>query len=75
MIYKVQLEKLFTCAGLLVGHERPMLNPNDFFESRMGSELVILYRDRNDKLHVLLAKIVLPVFNRLKFPVHFGRYV
>jgi hypothetical protein len=51
MIYEVELENLFTRAALLVEHESPTPNLNDFFASRMGFEFVMLYRDLNNKLH------------------------
>jgi hypothetical protein len=56
------------------GHGIPTLNPNDFLASRMRSELAILYRELNNKLRVLLVKI-LWCFNKLKFSVHFGGHV
>jgi phenylpropionate dioxygenase-like ring-hydroxylating dioxygenase large terminal subunit len=75
MIYEVELENLFTRAALLVEHESPTPNLNDFFASRMGFEFVMLYRDLNNKLHGLRAEILRFFSNRLKFPVYFGRHV
>ena len=53
-IYRRELENIFTRAWLFVGHESQVPNPDDYFISRMGEESVILTRDRQGKLHVLL---------------------
>jgi len=53
-IYKQELEQIFARCWLLVGHESQVPNPDDFFVSRMGGESVILTRDRQGALHVLL---------------------
>lgn len=53
-IYKSEQSRLFGRAWLLVGHESQVPNPDDFYVSRMGEESVILTRDRQGELHVLL---------------------
>ena len=53
-IYKEELNKLFTRAWLLVGHESLVPNPGDFYTSRMGEESVILCRDKKNDIHVFL---------------------
>jgi phenylpropionate dioxygenase-like ring-hydroxylating dioxygenase large terminal subunit len=53
-IFRDELEHLFTRAWLLVGHESLIPKANDFFASRMGTESVILCRDRKEKIHVFL---------------------
>jgi phenylpropionate dioxygenase-like ring-hydroxylating dioxygenase large terminal subunit len=53
-VFDDELEKVFTRAWLFVGHESQVPNPGDFFASRMGAESVILTRDRERKVHVLL---------------------
>ena len=53
-LYRHELEQVFARAWLFVGHESQVSNPDDFFVSRMGEESVILTRDRQGELHVLL---------------------
>ena len=53
-VYKEELNKVFTRAWLLVGHESLVPNPGDFYTSRMGEESVILCRDKKGKIHVFL---------------------
>lgn len=53
-IYAREQEVIFSRAWLLVGHECQVPNPDDFVLSRMGEESVILTRDRQGNLHVLL---------------------
>lgn len=53
-IYKTELEKVFTRAWLMVGHESLVPNPGDFYSSRMGEESVILCRDKKGVIHVFL---------------------
>ena len=53
-LHQRELEKLFTRAWLFVGHESQIPNPGDFFVSRMGSESVILCRDKARVIHVFL---------------------
>ena len=53
-IYRRELEQIFARTWLFVGHESQVPNPDDYFISRMGEESVILTRDRQNQLHVLL---------------------
>ena len=53
-IYKEEMEKVFGRAWLFVGHESQIPNRGDFFSSRMGEEAVILCRDDEGKIRVLL---------------------
>ena len=53
-IYQQQLERIFARTWLFVGHESQIPDPNDYFVSRMGEESVILTRDRQGEIHVLL---------------------
>ena len=53
-LYQQELERVFARSWLFVGHESQVPNPNDYFISRMGEESVILTRDRQGQIHVLL---------------------
>ncbi len=53
-IYEAELEKVFTRAWLFVGHESQIPHSGDYTTSRMGTESVILVRDKQRKVHVLL---------------------
>jgi phenylpropionate dioxygenase-like ring-hydroxylating dioxygenase large terminal subunit len=53
-IFKQEMEQIFARAWLFVGHEDFIPNPNDYFVSRMGGDEVILTRDPDGKIHVLL---------------------
>ncbi|MDP6390149.1 MAG: Rieske (2Fe-2S) protein, partial [Alphaproteobacteria bacterium] len=53
-IFDEEQEKIFTRAWLFIGHESLIPNPGDFVSSRMGTEPVILCRDREGEVHVLL---------------------
>ncbi len=53
-LYQQQLERIFARSWLFIGHESQTPNPNDFFVSRMGEESVIMTRDRQGEVHVLL---------------------
>src|SRR5260221_13113365 len=53
-IYQQELERVFLRSWLFVGHTSQIPNPNDYFMSRMGEESLILSRDRQGEVHVLL---------------------
>ena len=53
-IFEQEVERVFTRAWLFVGHESQIPKPGDYFVSRMGTESVILTRDKKNKVHVFL---------------------
>ena len=53
-IFKQELGQIFSRAWLFIGHEDLVPNPDDYFVSRMGTDSVILTRDRQNKINVLL---------------------
>ncbi|MEU6261515.1 SRPBCC family protein [Streptomyces sp. NPDC047043] len=53
-IFKAELAQLFRRAWLFVGHESQIPEPGDFFSSRMGTDSVLLTRDTEGEVHVLL---------------------
>jgi phenylpropionate dioxygenase-like ring-hydroxylating dioxygenase large terminal subunit len=53
-IYRQEQERVFARSWLFVGHESQIPEPGDFILSRMGEESVILNRDRQGRIHVLL---------------------
>ena len=60
-VYDAELERIFARAWLFVGHESQVPNPGDFITSRMGEESVILARDHDRKLHVMLNSVGIEV--------------
>lgn len=53
-IFRQEMEQIFARTWLMVGHESLIPNPDDYFVSRMGLDSVILTRDRQGEIHVLL---------------------
>src|ERR1041384_8557736 len=48
-IFEQEMEQIFQRCWLLLGHESQIPEPGDFIVSRMGTEEVIVVRDRKDK--------------------------
>ena len=53
-IFAAEQERVFTRAWVFVAHESQIPAPGDFFTSRMGTESVIVARDKNRQVHVFL---------------------
>lgn len=53
-VYRLELERIFGRCWLFVGHESQVSEPNDFVVSRMGDDSVILTRNAEGEVHVLL---------------------
>ena len=53
-IYDEEMEKIFGRSWLMVAHESLVPKKNDFFLSYMGQDPVIVTRDAENKIHVLL---------------------
>ena len=55
-IYNEEMEKIFARAWIMVAHTSLIPSPNDFFLSYIGEDPVIVTRDSEGNLHVLLNK-------------------
>lgn len=53
-VFQREMDQIFARAWLFVGHESQVPKPNDFYVSRMGQDSVILTRDAQGQVHVLL---------------------
>src|SRR6266487_160545 len=48
-VFQQEMEQIFARCWLFLGHESLVPNPGDFMITRMGTEEVVLVRDRKDK--------------------------
>jgi phenylpropionate dioxygenase-like ring-hydroxylating dioxygenase large terminal subunit len=53
-LFKLEAERLFSRAWLFVGHESQIPEPGDYFASRMGTDAVLMTRDSEGQVNVLL---------------------
>lgn len=55
-LYRSESEKVFKRAWLVVGHEDMIRKPNDYVSNYMGEVPVIVTRDRQGEVHVLVNR-------------------
>ncbi len=55
-IFELEMERIFGRAWLLLGHESQARSPGDYFTTRMGREPVIVSRQANGEISVLVNR-------------------
>jgi len=53
-LYQVEMERIFTRTWVFVAHESQFPNPHDFLTTYIGSDPVIVWRDKASTVHVFL---------------------
>ncbi|HEX9395952.1 MAG TPA: SRPBCC family protein [Burkholderiales bacterium] len=57
-IFKLEMERIFGRAWLLLGHESQVKSPGDYFTTRMGLEPVFVIRKNKSEIGVLVNRCV-----------------
>lgn len=52
-LFEQEMDRIFGCAWIYVGHESQVKNPGDFYTTRIGRQPVIMVRHSNSKIYVL----------------------
>src|SRR6266850_7005480 len=55
-IFELELERIFGRAWLVLGHESQVRNAGDYFTTRMGREPVVVVRENDRKIQVLVNR-------------------
>ena len=52
-IFELEMDRIFSRAGVYVGHESQIKNPGDFVTTRIGRRPMVLTRHSDGEIHVI----------------------